>query len=281
MSCHYHERDGRIDDDDIFTAGAETHTDVYIEDEEDVDPRLCAAFIVTAMYVLHSSNGFKADDISLTLDVDLEDLYAPVTKRVTYAAFDADGRRVRKKIRVCLADWKEEYVFEGRGDKSPFDNMAPGNVIVRLNVLPHPVFHIDSIFSKYDIICTVPVTLYDYYYGRRVFVCPPSPKQQQKRRRYYVAYDHEASRSRQSVIRGAGLPMCCPPELHAEKTVFDRGDIYVFFEIRLPEIPRPKLGNFMTRLFIRSIFGRRSSLAEEAERQKRGEGDEEGRGFLF
>lgn len=221
------------------------------QNDEQKKQEACAKFIILSVFLLHQSQGNKASDIYLTLDVTLEELYSGVVKNVTYKAFDDMSQKVRKRVKIHLADWQEEYVCEGAGDESPFACMKPGDVIIRINPIPHAVFAIDRVLSKNDIYTTVPVTLYDYYYGRSITLSPPCAVDDVPQV-IRIRYDRDTAVKRQAVVPGAGLP--------TKDAFYPRGDMYVYFEIRLPEslCCSSSLQAMMTRALMWKLFaGRR------------------------
>ena len=216
----------------------------------DQKQQLCAIFVLTACYILHQERGGKASDLHLRLDVSIEDMYEGGHKIITFFVFDEMGNKRSKKIRISLVNFRETYVFAGMGDASPFVNMFSGDVIVELHVLSHPVFRIGDglLSSEYDLLTTMYVTLFDFYYGVTKHLSLPV----RKREGYGaedivdVTYDENAARRTQCVIPGKGLPMPYPSS---------RGDMVVEFQLVLPDLSSRKLHNPITRAFIANTFG--------------------------
>lgn len=205
---------------------------------------LCANFVLTACYIAHQERGGKACDLHLRLDVSVEDLYEGGHKVITYFAFDEFGSKQSRKIRINLVDVRETYVFAGMGDASPFADMFPGDVIVELRVLHHPVFRIGDgvLSSKYDLHTTLYVTLFDFYYGCVKHVPLPARAENV----VAVTYDEHAARRRRCVVLEKGLPL---PSLGS------RGDVVVEFQMVLPDLSSRQLNNPLTRAFIWKTFG--------------------------
>lgn len=199
----------------------------------------CAALVILACYLNQKQQGMKANDIRLTLNVTLDELYDECTKCVTYRAFNRFVRPVKKRVRVHLVGNSEEYRFEGQGDESPFTNMSPGDLIINVQRIPHPHFEVCEMLSRHDLY-TVPleVSLYDFYYGRNILLQLPG-----KGRPLEFKYN-EQRHANGTVFHGKGLPM----------PGGTRGDLYVYFNIVLPSIPRKLLDNFLARLFMRRLF---------------------------
>lgn len=245
--------------------------------------RMCVNFVILASYLTQQSNGGRMNPVSLTLDVTLEDLYEARVKQITFTTLDGLGNPRRKKVRTCLRNHRDKYVYPAQGDESPFVNMKPGDVVVTLNVLPHPTFQIDQVLSRNDLFTTLPVNLYDFYYGARLRLDLPNSDAFPSRTRY-IDYDQTAAQRRQVVLPGDGLPgdaFAAPSSDGSDVVDTDadiettqtkaarnrRGDVYVYFDIVLPSLSKAKLDSFFTRFMMRFLFV--DTLFRRKEREKK------------
>lgn len=278
LNFHTHERgqctdgNGSMDSIGLSSIPYSTVQDLFDDMNHSELERLCAVFVITACYTLHQDLGNKAPDIRMSLQVTLEDLYEGCCKTVTYRTYDAFGRKHSRKIRLNLVNPRDTYVFVGLGDSSPFYDMSPGDVILDLHVARHPVFRPgdDIMYLRHDLITTMYVTLFDFYYGRKKKIFLPVHRAHDRpSRSVEILYDEEMTRRKKYVIKGEGLPTTTRNDGHMKRDCLDessskqeRGDIIVEFQIILPCFPRWKLANFVTRSFMWRNFGDPSVSAE-------------------
>lgn len=126
--------------------------------------------------------------VTCTLDVTLEDVYEgrSVPYAIVVNVVSADKRLESRQRRgmVDLSRWPLEYLMDA--NRAPItvfgeghelyhrDQVIFGNLFLRVNVLPHPLYRMDMIGWSgfaYDLHATLTVTLIDYFEGR-VFALP-------------------------------------------------------------------------------------------------------------
>jgi DnaJ-class molecular chaperone len=104
----------------------------------------------------------KPKPIKLKLQVTLDELYRGDTKKIVVKVKRND---VYKKITlyISLVDHTREIVYKEQGD---YINGIYNDIIVKLDIIEHELFSIDTIFTKYDILCHEQrLSLYDLYHG--------------------------------------------------------------------------------------------------------------------
>jgi DnaJ C terminal domain len=144
-----------------------------------------------------------------------------------------------------------DYVFEGMGSDSLFDGFRRGDIRVRIELIPHHLYAIDTVVSRYDLHASIKVSIRDYYYGRTI-VLPglngrPSWRISYEGQGRTTEDDYSIGRN-VKLFRGLGLQ-----KPHDDDG--DRGDLYVFFDLMLPTISNHILSKPHIRLFFEMIFG--------------------------
>jgi len=112
-------------------------------------------------------NGFgggKGQDIRATLDVSLEEVIAGTTRRIQFS----DGRMLDVAIPKGAAD---DQVVRLRGQGAP-GRSAPGDALIELRVLPHPLYRRDGANLTMDL----PISVPDAVLGGKVQVPTPDGK---------------------------------------------------------------------------------------------------------
>ncbi|WP_292042121.1 MULTISPECIES: DnaJ C-terminal domain-containing protein [unclassified Brevundimonas] len=112
-------------------------------------------------------NGFgggKGQDIRATLDVSLEEVIAGTTRRIQFS----DGRMLDVAIPKGAADGQ---VVRLRGQGAP-GRSAPGDALIELRVLPHPLYRRDGANLTMDL----PISVPDAVLGGKVQVPTPDGK---------------------------------------------------------------------------------------------------------
>lgn len=112
-------------------------------------------------------NGFgggKGQDIRATLDVSLEEVIAGTTRRIQFS----DGRMLDVAIPKGSADGQ---VVRLRGQGAP-GRAAPGDALIELRVLPHPLYRRDGA----NLTMELPISVPDAVLGGKVQVPTPDGK---------------------------------------------------------------------------------------------------------
>lgn len=218
--------------------------------------------ILYVIHVLLHAVSEKPTDIVVDLEVDLVDLYHGRTKRIIFArhwSICAPGSMQQQlwsyttmeSIYVNLVDPVPHYTFMGAGDR---EGTAAGDVVVNLRIKEHPTHKIDAIVCKQDLHTTLPLTLFDYLYGRTFDVAHLDGST--------VTVEYPAqSGQRVRMFSDLGLPL--PPAVTSEELCNkterrwsngNRGSWYIFFEVAMPQVPQNLLTNPWTRLTLAKLF---------------------------
>lgn len=149
------------------------------------------------------------------------------------------------------------YTFAGMGHDSMFctSPVSRGDIVVELILAPHDVYEIDRVVSNADLHATIHVSIRDYYYGRRV-VLPALDGEPAND----IVIDYIGnSEQRIALFRGKGLPRRKQNDDsendYNHTTNDERGDVFVFFNVSLPDIPASTLQKLHVRMFFEMLFG--------------------------
>lgn len=164
--------------------------------------------------------------VDVDMVVDLEELcrpQPPVKKiAVKVVRIGEDGKRgvERKTLYVSLMNYQDSYNFHGEGDE-----LSPGvygDICVKLVIKPHDKYNLDRILSPYDLHYERVVDLYDYFYGFEEMVSHIDGVSE-----FRVEYK---AGKRVQHIPGLGVSY-----LDEDTNELRRGDLYVMFDLRMPE----------------------------------------------
>ena len=189
-----------------------------------------AAILVAGMHFLQSPR-----DIIIAMDVTLEEVYQARIKKLVVLLSDAS----RVTLYVSLLEPSEEHRFIGHGDAHALTGER-GDIVVRIVVLPHPTFSIDTVLSIYDLNTTVYVPFLDYLYGNTYKITHLDGN--------VLEVTYEAQSGRMGLaIEGKGL---------SKGTADERGTLHVFFEVILPVVDPPDaLHGFIGKTLLHKLFG--------------------------
>ena len=143
------------------------------------------------------------------------------------------------------------YTFAGMGHDSIFCTSlsSRGDIIVEIILAPHDVYEVDHVVNNSDLHATIHVSIRDYYYGRRV-VLPALDGDPTND----IVIDYIGnSEQRVALFRGKGLPR--RKQNDSEDDYNERGDVFVFFNVSLPDIPASTLQKLHVRMFFEMLFG--------------------------
>ena len=205
-----------------------------------------------------ASTACRAADVCIELPVSLEDEFFGRVKKVVISVARWDNAtsalaKTTHTLFVQLSSNKSEHVFIGAGDDPPVPwlmvmrQVLPGCAIkgrgsVRLSIkrLPHAVLYIDNVLCSNDLHADVEVTPFDHYYGKEVCIehfdgLPP------------VIINYSRKIGSVHIERGRGMLFGADNE---------RGDLHVFFEMRLPDVPSEHLTSPGMREAMALLFAR-------------------------
>jgi hypothetical protein len=196
--------------------------------------------------------------LQLTIDVTLEDVYHARVKKVSLLVLRYEGRdtsaprRCTQAILIPLRGYVDSYEFPGMGD-----DLSPagprGSVHVMVRIKPHAVYNIDTVCSRYDLHVNVSLTPEEYYYGKSIMLPHMSGTVLDVSYPGHAVRPLGASQSRTHICRRHGLPY------HARDGGDARGDLYVFYDLALPDLPAKHLAASGVREAFRIAFGPGSS----------------------
>lgn len=162
--------------------------------------------------------GARGADVALSVSIDLSEAAKGTTRRVRLPS----GKEVDVKIPAGIEDGKQ-IRLRGQGHPGQFGG-ANGDVLVTVQVKPHPLFKIDGRDLRHEL----PVSLYEAVLGSTVRVPTLDGAVELK-------IPANSSSGRTLRLKGKGLP----------KPDGGKGDLYVTLRIVLPEKPDPELEELM------------------------------------
>ena len=215
----------------------------------------------------------KADDINVRLSVSLDDVYFGRVKKVQLRVLrwcPVECKLIDRSNFILVplrgGSSTREFTYRGLGDDHRLSWVCMltsmgdtedepwvawrGDVHVTVTVDQHPMYHIDDICSDgCDLHTEVDVSLADYYYG-----CELSVRHFE---RTPMTVQYAGGKQRVHIVRGMGL-------LRHMQDGSTRGDVYVFFKLRLPDIPASVLRAPRTLAVFRELGFCSGALSEGA-----------------
>jgi DnaJ-class molecular chaperone len=158
----------------------------------------------------------RGDDIAVETGISLADAVHGTTARVTLD----HGRTLEVKIRAGIENG-QQVRLKGQGHQSSLGG-EPGDAIVTVRVLPHPLFRVEGRDLRLDL----PVTLYEAVLGAKVNLPTLDGTLE-------VSLPAGTSSGRSLRLRGKGLPGATP------------GDLIATVKIILPDAPDEDLAELM------------------------------------
>lgn len=150
---------------------------------------------------------FAADlDVSVAMTVSLEDAAHGATRRVRLPS----GKELNVKIPAGVENG-QQIRLKGQGQEAP--GHRPGDVLITVNIAPHPYFKVDGNDLRLDL----PITLYEAVLGGKVRVPTLGGAVQ-------LSIPKNTSSGRTFRLKGKGLPNKGSP-----------GDLFVTTRIALPD----------------------------------------------
>ncbi|MEX0928888.1 MAG: DnaJ C-terminal domain-containing protein, partial [Balneolales bacterium] len=151
----------------------------------------------------------KGRDVNAELDITLEEAYHGSEK-----SFMINGQRIRVKVPPGIESGKR-LKLTGKGEASP-SNGKPGDLYIKLNVLPHPNFRRegDNLHTE------LPIDLYTAVLGGTISVPTLGEK-------FNIKISPETQPGKTLRLTGRGMPNFSNPS--------QRGNLYVKLGVRIPE----------------------------------------------
>jgi DnaJ-class molecular chaperone len=192
--------------------------------------------------------------IQLVIDVTLEDLYNKCIKKIKVKTKLLDGSLENVVLYLSLLNYKEEYIYEGVGDEYPDNGIKKrGNVAVRLNILENKMVKLDGSICRYDLYFERYISLYEVYYGVDIKISYFGHDLKIKKDHLWKDYDEYGSYI--FVGKGKGLPY-----YDEEQDLELRGDLYVYFKLKLPNLESRKESDLELETFLKTYFNNESSV---------------------
>ena len=154
------------------------------------------------------TGGIAVDlDLSVAMTVSLEESVKGVEKRVRLPT----GKELNVKIPAGVAAG-QQIRLKGQGDTAP--GHPPGDLLITVNIAPHPFFKIDGSDLRVDL----PITLYEAVLGGKIRVPTLGSAVE-------LSIPKNTSSGRTFRLKGKGLP----------KATAAAGDLFVTARIMLPD----------------------------------------------
>jgi DnaJ-class molecular chaperone len=183
----------------------------------------------------------KPKDIIVKMPIELEDLYSHKIKKLGIQVV-RNGQIEKQIVYVSLANYEEEYVFKGLGD---VEGDLKGDIVVKLDILPHKVFRVDTLIDKYDLWMECEIGLREFLYGKTIDVLLLDGNT------LTVSIPYFDMNNMVHKVVGKGLPFFPDGNGDAE---LEHGNLYIFFRLHIerpsqkvldnPEIKRMLEANF-------------------------------------
>ncbi len=175
---------------------------------------------------------FAADlDVNATMSVSLEEAAKGAEKRVRLP----NGKELNVKIPAGVTAG-QQIRLKGQGDTAP--GHRPGDVLITVNIAPHPFFKVDG----NDLRVELPITLYEAVLGGKVRVPTLGGAVE-------LSVPKNTSSGRTFRLKGKGLPNKGAP-----------GDLFVTMKIVLPDAHDAELEALMEKWRTARLYNPRSDL---------------------
>lgn len=114
---------------------------------------------------------FTPPKIQIEIECELDDIAKKNYKKVTWRWKDKHGVLQTDTAYIPLFSLETSFTLSECGDFSIL-KQTRGDVVIQLNRVDHPHYVLSTILQKHDLIHTVRVNLYEFYYG--IHVSTPS-----------------------------------------------------------------------------------------------------------
>lgn len=123
-------------------------------------------FYILFAYFINTLSSRTCRNITLRVDVQLEEIYNKMVKKIMYSYYDDRLIKVKRVVYLELEDWKERYTIEGYGDFNPMTGSYE-DLVIEISVKNDAFEHLrtNDILNRNDIYTTVRINLYEHYFG--------------------------------------------------------------------------------------------------------------------
>ena len=157
------------------------------------------------------NDNYKTIDIHLKIDITLHELYCDKGKKITYRYLDESGELLLRSIYISCINYEIQRRFIGFGDWDS-NTKTYGDLTINMHIDCPKHYVINSCIDKLDLIRSIPISLYDYYYGFKTEINHFNETIKIEHNPHYHGRD--------IIVEQKGL--------QGEKS---RGDLYLLFEI--------------------------------------------------
>jgi DnaJ-class molecular chaperone len=153
---------GNTSDDEITYFDAENSPFSMI-DEDDIkggDGYANAGYANDSFKETHT----RQKTLSFVIDVTIKELYHECGKKLKIKCKGHHNDVIHQTIYISFDPYTLKYTFNGLGD---WDSTVStyGDVVVTLNIVEDNEYSINTILDRYELIRTIEIDLYEYYYG--------------------------------------------------------------------------------------------------------------------
>jgi len=156
-------------------------------------------------------------DLNVAMTVSLEEAVKGGEKRVRLPT----GKELNVKIPAGVASG-QTIRLKGQGETAP--GHPPGDVLITINIAPHPHFKVDG----NDLRLELPITLYEAVLGGKVRVPTPTGAVE-------LSIPKNTSSGRTFRLKGKGLPKASSTTSGSTSSGATNGDLFVTTRIMLPD----------------------------------------------
>lgn len=207
--------------------------------------------------------GMKAPPVRAQVRLTLEDVVERQKKLVQLRVLRLGANTPQRQVVVlqppdpeALFDAADQstkltFTYPSAGDDSWFSDCERGDATLEAHLEAHPVYELDRVVDPLDIHATVEVSVRDYYYGRDVRLPRLGPSYPE----LVVHYGRSSLDEQQPFRTRTASSISIPGKgiLSADGTRV--GNMYVFFDLVLPDLARETLERTAVRLFFEVLFG--------------------------
>lgn len=162
--------------------------------------------------------------MNIVVDVDLQEVYNAEVKKILIKVCTGGVEEI-KPFYVSLNNYQSVYCFDGKGDNGTDLN-------IKLNIVSKLMPHIqqDNVLSLYNLYIQTELSLFEYYYGVNKIIGYFDEDIVLKLEPFANRPDNFVH-----IIHNKGLPYINADDEHI------RGDLYIHFELKLPDISENEL----------------------------------------
>ena len=121
-------------------------------------------YIHLSFYVQWFKKSIKTENIQIFLNVTLNELYTNTIKKIEYLRLNHHFIKINEILYLELVGYKTFYLLEEHGDYNMFTKNF-SSLEIHLSIEEHDTIKINGVLNRFDLSMTVPITLYEYYFG--------------------------------------------------------------------------------------------------------------------